>query len=67
MDKFNIEKYMTVKEAAVALGFHEVTVRRLARPGGKLESRVEGTTRWVKRSSVEAYLAKKSESNTAGK
>ncbi len=58
MDKFDIAQYMTVKEAAVALDFHEVSVRRLVGEG-KLESRVEGTTRWIKRSSVEDYQGRK--------
>jgi excisionase family DNA binding protein len=57
MNKFNIDDYMTVKEAAGTLGFHEVSVRRLI-GSGKLESRVEGTTRWIKRSSVSAYKDK---------
>jgi excisionase family DNA binding protein len=57
MNKFNIDDYMTVKEAAEVLGFHEVSVRRLVGEG-KLESRVEGTTRWIRRSSVKEYKVK---------
>ena len=38
MEKFNIVEYMTVREAAEVLDFHEVSVRRLVSEG-KLESR----------------------------
>lgn len=55
--KFMVDQYMTVKEAARELGYHEISVRRLVSEG-KLESRVEGTTRWIKRSSVKQYKEK---------
>ena len=59
MKQFDLSKYMTVREAVAALGYHEVTVRRLVREG-KLESiqLAKGTTVWIKRASVAAYKDK---------